>query len=170
MPGSAERLQKQLGLEVAGGNLTLDLARKWGDGKPSGPIVKGEALFPRVETGPVPEPGKKAPEFLPEMDFDQFQKVDIRVATVLAAERIPKSKKLLKLTVDAGEERTVVAGIAEHYAPEDLVGAQVVIVANLKPVKLMGVESRGMVLAASDENGVRLLSPRAECIPGCKVK
>ncbi|MFO8088640.1 MAG: methionine--tRNA ligase [Desulfatiglandaceae bacterium] len=170
MPGSAERLQKQLGLEVLGGRLTLDLVRKWGDGKPSGPVVKGEAMFPRVETKPEPEPMKKSPEFLPEIDFDQFQKVDIRVATVLAAEPIPKSRKLVKLTVDAGEERTVVAGIAEHYVPEDLVGAQVVVVANLKPVKLMGVESRGMVLAASDENGVRLLSPRAECAPGCRVK
>jgi len=170
MPGSAERLQKQLGLEVTGGKFTLDLVRKWGDGKPSGPVVKGEALFPRVETKSFPEPVKKSPEFLPEIDFDQVQKVDVRVATVLAAEPIPKSKKLLKLTVDAGEERTVVAGIAEHYAPEDLIGAQVVIVANLKPVKLMGVESRGMVLAASDENGVRLLSPRAACVPGCKVQ
>ncbi len=170
MPGSAERLQKQLGLEVLGGRLTLDLVRKWGDGEPSGPVVKGEAMFPRVETKPETEPMKKSPEFLPEIDFDQFQKVDIRVATVLAAEPIPKSRKLVKLTVDAGEERTVVAGIAEHYVPEDLVGAQVVIVANLKPVKLMGVESRGMVLAASDESGVRLLSPRAECAPGCRVK
>jgi methionyl-tRNA synthetase len=170
MPGSAERLQKQLGLEVLGGKLTLDLVRKWGDGKPSCPVVKGEALFPRVENKHEPGPMKKSPEFLPEIDFDQFQKVDIRVSTVLAAEPIPKSRKLVKLIVDAGEERTVVAGIAEHYAPEDLVGAQVVIVANLKPVKLMGVESRGMVLAASDENGVRLLSPRGECDPGCRVK
>jgi methionyl-tRNA synthetase len=168
MPGSAERLQQQLGLEVLGGKFTLDRVRNWGDGKPSGAVVKGEALFPRVEA--KPEPGKKTPEFLPEIDFDQFQKADIRVATVLAAEPIPKSRKLVKLTVDAGEKRTVVAGIAEHYTPEDLVGAQVVIVANLKPMKLMGVESRGMVLAASDENGVQLLSPRAECVPGCKVK
>ena len=170
MPGSAERLQGQLGIEVRGSSLTLDLVRKWGDGKPAGAVLKGEALFPRVETKSEPGPEKKSPGFLPEIEFDEFQKIDIRVATVIAAEPIPKSRKLLKLTVDAGEERTVVAGIAEHYTPEDLVGAQVVIVANLKPVKLMGVESRGMVLAASDETGVRLLSPRAECKPGCKVR
>ena len=81
-------------------------------------------------------------------------KVELRVAKVLGAERVPKSNKLLKLLVDAGtEQRTIVAGIAEAYEPESLVGRTVVIVFNLKPAKLMGVESNGMVLAASPENG-----------------
>jgi methionyl-tRNA synthetase len=81
-------------------------------------------------------------------------KVELRVARVIAAEPVPKSKKLLKLQVDlGGEQRTIVAGIAEAYAPDALVGRTVVIVANLQPAKLMGVESNGMVLAASPEGG-----------------
>ncbi|HEN21402.1 MAG TPA: methionine--tRNA ligase subunit beta, partial [Desulfobacteraceae bacterium] len=92
------------------------------------------------------------------------------VGTIKKAETIPKSKKLLKLEVDIGEPRTVVAGIAGSYSPEDLAGKQVIIVANLDPVKLMGVESRGMVLAAEDNSGIHLLSPDAETSPGSKVK
>ena len=81
-------------------------------------------------------------------------KVDLRVAKVLTAEKVEKSKKLLKLTVDAGaERRTLVAGIAEAYDPEMLVGKTVVIAFNLRPAKLMGIESNGMVLAASPEAG-----------------
>ena len=172
MPSSAERLQEQLGLALRGRDLTLDEARRWGEDKPAGSILKGESLFPRVETEaetkPAPEP--ESPPSVPEIDFEEFRKLDIRVATVLAAEPVPRSSKLLKLTVEAGGERTVVAGIAGHCTPADLVGTQVVIVANLKPVKLMGVESRGMILAASDDKGLQLLSPRAEIAPGSKVK
>ena len=85
-------------------------------------------------------------------------KVELRVAKVLAAERVPKSSKLLKLQVDTGaDQRTIVAGIAEAYEPDALVGRSVVIVANLKPAKLMGVESNGMVLAASPDGGKPLL-------------
>src|SRR3989304_3115620 len=85
-------------------------------------------------------------------------RVDLRVARVLAAERVPKSKKLLKLEVDLGsEERTLVAGIGDAYAPESLVGRTVVVVANLKPAKLMGIESNGMVLAASPDGGKPIL-------------
>jgi methionyl-tRNA synthetase len=81
-------------------------------------------------------------------------KVDLRVAKVLTAERVPKSKKLLKLTVDVGfEQRTLVAGIAEAYEPETIIGRTIVIVANLKPATLMGIESNGMVLAGSPEGG-----------------
>ena len=88
------------------------------------------------------------------IDINTFMSVELRVAKVLAAERVPKSKKLLKLRVDAGtDERTIVAGIAEAYEPEPLVGKLIVIVANLKPAKLMGIESNGMVLAASTEAG-----------------
>jgi len=96
-------------------------------------------------------PGTSAPE---RISIDDFMKVEMRVAKVLAAERVPKSNKLLKLQVDAGSEhRTLVAGIAEAYEPEALVGKTVVIVFNLKPAKLMGIESNGMVLAASPEGG-----------------
>ncbi|RLB22671.1 MAG: methionine--tRNA ligase, partial [Deltaproteobacteria bacterium] len=89
---------------------------------------------------------------------------------ILEAEKIPKSKKLVKLTVDMGEQRTIVAGVAEHYRAEDMVGKQVVVVANLEPAKLMGVESQGMLLAAEDENGVHLLVPDKKVIPGSKVR
>jgi methionyl-tRNA synthetase len=90
----------------------------------------------------------------PRITIDDFMKIDLRVAKVLTAERVPKSKKLIKLTLDLGyEQRTLAAGIAEAYEPEVLVGRHVVIVANLEPRALMGIESNGMVLAASPEGG-----------------
>jgi methionyl-tRNA synthetase len=92
------------------------------------------------------------------------------VAEVLAGERVPKSKKLLKLTVKVGEEvRTIVAGIAEHYEPESLVGRKIVVVANLEPATLMGIESNGMVLAASSGGALALLSLDKDLPPGAKV-
>ena len=104
----------------------------------------------------------EAPSATPEADtritIDEFMKVELRVAKVVTAERVPKSKKLIKLEVDLGlEVRVVVAGIAGAYEPEALVGRTVVVVANLKPAKLMGVESNGMVLAASLEGDVPML-------------
>ena len=88
-------------------------------------------------------------------------KVELRVAKVLEAEAVPKSKKLLKLKVDTGtDQRTIVAGIAEAYQPDQLVGRTIVIVANLQPAKLMGVESNGMVLAASPDGGLPMLVVR----------
>lgn len=88
------------------------------------------------------------------IEFDDFAKLDLRTGTIKAAERIPKADKLLKLTIDLGlEERTVVSGIAEHYAPEAIVGQKIVLVANLAPKKLRGVESQGMILMAEDEHG-----------------
>ncbi len=106
------------------------------------------------------------------IDIDQFFETELRVANVLEAEAIPKSNKLLKLTVDAGEEapRTVVAGVAKQYQPEELVGKQVVIVFNLKPAKLMGVESNGMVLAASEGDGAVLVRPIEPVTPGTRVR
>ena len=90
--------------------------------------------------------------------IDDFMKIDLRVAKVLTAERVPNSKKLIKMQIDLGsEQRTLVAGIAEAYEADALVGRHVVIVANLKPAKLMGIESNGMVLAASPEGGKPLL-------------
>jgi methionyl-tRNA synthetase len=90
--------------------------------------------------------------------IDEFMKIDLRVAKVTAAERVPNSRKLVKLEIDLGaEQRTLVAGIAEAYEAEALIGRHVVIVANLKPAKLMGIESNGMVLAASPEGGKPIL-------------
>jgi methionyl-tRNA synthetase len=106
------------------------------------------------------------------ISIDDFMKVELRVAKVLAAERVPKSSKLLKLTVDAGtEQRTIVAGIAEAYEPEAMVGRSIVIVFNLKPAKLMGIESNGMVLAASPEGGKpELLGFATPPPPGSRVR
>ncbi len=107
----------------------------------------------------------------PRITIDDFGKVELRVAEVLAAEPLPKSKKLLKLTVSLGaERRTLVAGIAEHYAPADLVGKKVVVVANLEPAKLMGVESNGMVLAGSADGKLAVLTLDRDLPPGAKVR
>src|SRR2546426_8047743 len=97
--------------------------------------------------------------------------LSLRVGLVIAAERVPKSTRLLKLQVDIGtERRQVVAGIGTKYAPEDLVGKRVVIVTNLKPAKLMGVESQGMVLAAGEEEVTALLTTMDDVPPGSKIK
>jgi methionyl-tRNA synthetase len=105
------------------------------------------------------------------IDISDFAKVELKAAKVTAAERIGGSKKLVKLQVDLGSEpRQVVAGIAESYAPEALVGKTIVLVANLKPAKLMGVESNGMVLAGSIDGKAVLCTFDAEVAPGTKVK
>ena len=104
--------------------------------------------------------------------IEDFMKVDLRVAKVLAAEKVPNSRKLIKLSIDLGsEQRTLVAGIAESYEPENLVGRIVVMVFNLKPAKLMGIESNGMVLAASPEGGKPILVGFDQEIPlGTRVR
>ena len=96
-----------------------------------------------------------------EITFDDFSKLDIRVGKVLTAEKMEKSNKLLKLTIDTGvDKRTVLSGIAQHYTPEEMVGKQVTLIANLAPRKMMGIESQGMVLMAEDGDGkLKLLQP-----------
>jgi methionyl-tRNA synthetase len=114
-----------------------------------------------------PEPGTSGDE---RISIDAFMNVDLRTAKVVAAEAVPKSKKLIKLHVDLGtEQRTILAGIAEAYQPESLVGRTIVIVANLKPAKLMGIESNGMVLAASPEGGKPVLVT-VDAEPGWRVR
>jgi methionyl-tRNA synthetase len=106
------------------------------------------------------------------ISIDDFLKVDLRVAKVLAAEKVPNSRKLMKLSIDVGtEQRTLVAGIAEAYEPEQLVGKTVGIVFNLKPAKLMGIESNGMILAASPEGGKPVLVAfDGDIAPGSRIK
>jgi methionyl-tRNA synthetase len=96
--------------------------------------------------------------------------VDLRVATVIKAEKIPRAKKLLKLEVDMGEARTIVAGIANDYEPEDIVGKQVIVVANLKPAKLMGILSNGMVLAAVEDGKCSIATLDKEVKPGTSLR
>jgi methionyl-tRNA synthetase len=105
------------------------------------------------------------------ISIDDFMKIDMRVAKVLAAEKVPNSKKLMKLSIDVGtEQRTLVAGIAEAYEPEQLVGRTIAMVFNLKPAKLMGIESNGMVLAASPEGGGAMLVNAEGASPGTRVR
>ena len=110
------------------------------------------------------------PEIKPEITLEEFSRVDLRVATVIHAERIPRAKKVLKLEIDLGKKRTIVAGIAQNYTPEELVGKQIIIVANLKPAKLMGVISNGMLIAAVDENGPTLASLDKPVDPGTPLR
>ena len=109
---------------------------------------------------------------MPEVQFDDFAKLDIRIGTVVAAEMVPDADKLIKCTVDFGElgTRTIVSGIATWKRPEELVHKQFPYVVNLAPRVLRGVESKGMLLAASDDQGVVLLAPAREVPPGTKLK
>ena len=112
------------------------------------------------------------PEEKPEIHYDDFAKLDIRIGKVVAAEMVPNADKLIKCTIDFGEfgTRTIVSGIAEWKKPEELVGKQLPYIVNLAPRVLRGVESQGMLLAASDETGVALLAPERDVAPGTKLK
>ncbi len=140
-------------------------------------IGKPELLFEKVEDDVIEAQLKKladikaanaaaaaaehVTEQKEEISFDDFQRMDIRVSTILAAEKVAKTKKLLKLTVDTGiDKRTIVSGIAEHFTPEELVGRQVLVLVNLAPRELKGIESKGMILMAEDASGkLELLAP-----------
>jgi methionyl-tRNA synthetase len=117
-------------------------------------------------------PRLDVPELKETIDYDTFAKTDLRVGLVLEAEEVPKSKKLIKMKVDLGfEVRTILGGIKEAYSPADLVGRRVVVVANLAPRPLMGIESHGMLLAASDNNSKPyLIAPPEDAQPGFIVK
>lgn len=182
IPIAAEKIWNQLGLTDFKSALLADAV--WG-GLPDGiQTKKGEQIFPRIEIEETKEeaasaPAKAAPaaevkkeeaeEALPQISIDDFFKTDLRVAEILTAENVKKSKKLIKMTVSLGTEtRTVVSGIAQYYKPEDLVGKHVIFVANLKPAKLMGIESQGMVLAASKDG--ELVVPFVDMPAGSRVK
>src|SRR4029453_10764397 len=143
----------------------------WGQLAPGTVVQKLSGLFPRIDTkSQAPVAAQSPVAEGSRIKIDEFGRVELRGAEVVAAEALPKSKKLLKLTVSLGQEqRTVVAGIAEHYAPADLVGKKVVIVANLEAAKLMGIESNGMVLAASTGGKLSVLSLDRDLPPGAKV-
>lgn len=188
MPATAAKMAKGLGLAENAPMVTLlDQGGKCGVLEPGTELVSGEPLFPRMDA--KAHMGKKQPkqERKPQkgqaksvpadtqglITFEQFKDVDIRVAEIKAADRVKKSDRLLKLTVAVPEERTIVAGIAEYYTPEELVGRQVLVVTNLKPAKLMGVVSQGMVLAAKTkvdgEERLVLTTVSEEIATGSKV-
>jgi methionyl-tRNA synthetase len=172
VPDSADAIWDQLGLTSrASAAQTPDL--EWGKLAEGTTIRTVVPVFPRIEENQeqnVTEPSVLA-DAQNQVSIEDFQKLGLKVAVIQSAEKIPGSKKLLKLSVDLGSEvRTVVAGIAEAYSPEELIGKQVIVVTNLKPVRLMGVESNGMILAASLE-GKPVLASVTQTVPkGTPVK
>jgi len=172
LPDAARKIRDAIG---ASGPLHLDAAVV-GRLESLPRVSRVSGLFPRVDTkGESRAPQREGkPETAPapgKIPITDFQKVELRVAEVLAAERVPKSKKLLRLSIKVGEEtRTLVAGIAESYEPASLVGRKIVVVANLQPATLMGIESNGMVLAASHEGTVSLLTLDKDVPSGSQVK
>jgi len=160
MPSTCDKLAKQLNVEVG----SWEKAKKF-DIEPGHRIGKPSILFTKVQTDNPSKPPK------PLVSIKDFEKLDIQIGGITKAEKIPSSKKLLKLELElAGERRTIVAGIAEQYPPEELIGKQVAIVTNLEPVKLMGVKSEGMLLAAEDEGKISILTADKPIRPGTKVK
>lgn len=194
VPVTAPKIYEQLGLGKPESFFMADAV--WGKLATGTKVQKGEPLFPRIEVTEAGETviaatkktaakaikaeapkaeakkeAKPAAAAAGEITIDDFAKIDLRVATVVAAERVPKTDKLIKLQVKIGdEERTIVSGIAQHYEPEKLIGKNVIVIANLKPAKLRGIESRGMVLAASDGEGNLVLADAPGIASGSKVK
>ena len=177
MPDTAKTMQKHLGLDPETPFYTLDLLRSWNTIVPETKLPKGITLFPRIDFEKIQKEraGIAASvladkEKIPDITLEDLSRVDLRVATVIKAEIIPRAKKLLKLEVDMGEVRTIVAGIASDYKPEDLVGKQVIVVANLKPAKLMGILSNGMLLAAVEDGKSSVATLDREVKPGTSLR
>ena len=176
MPDTANRIRQQMGLDESFNDQKLDSIAEWG-GLPSGrPLGRPTPIFPRKDA-PKEQTAKaestKAPPATDEnlVSIEAFQKLDLRVAEVIAAERIPKADRLLKLQVDLGDEkRQVVAGIAAHYNPDDLIGTQVILVANLKPTKIRGIESQGMLLAAAGKDDLAVATFEKAMPRGTQVR
>ena len=184
IPASAEKIWKQLGLSGSPLSVEIDGFR-WGDGAGTA-VAKAEVLFPRIDieqwkkdraaVPAAPKEEEKMIEHESEIDIDAFRSVEMRVAQVLKAEEIPRSKKLYKLSVDLGyERRTVCAGIKPFFKQEELEGRRIVMVTNLKPAKLCGIESNGMILAASVHDGesaeqVSLITPASDIPLGSRVR
>lgn len=181
IPIASEKIWNQLGLADFKDAAYKDLV--WGGIADGTHINKGPQLFPRIEIekdeeAPAPKKAeKKQPkkeekkeEKKEAISIDDFFKTDLRVAEILTAEKVEKSKKLIKMTVSLGdgETRTVVSGISEYYQPEELIGKHVIFVSNLKPAKLMGIESQGMILAASKDGSLKV--PFVDMPAGSRVK
>jgi methionyl-tRNA synthetase len=199
MPHTAVQLAQQLGLSFDFSKPVPQTAYEWETPLAEVKISKGPGLFPRIELNPqgaktvndapippqpptaIPTPTTAAPQTSTlaapapvapaQISIDEFMKIQLKTAKVISAERVPKSEKLLKLQVSLGsEQRQIVAGIGKKYEPEALIGKTIVIVANLKPAKLMGIESQGMVLAAGDSEVRGLITLLEDVEPGTKVK
>jgi methionyl-tRNA synthetase len=179
MPGSARALLNSIGLPAEENDLRWDKLQTFGLLPAGVRVNRGAPLFPRIEPeqvealvarvrAPADGAAPTTPS-LPTVEIAELKKIDLRVGLITSAERVRKSDKLLKLLVDLGEPepRQLVAGIGKAYAPEQLIGKRIMVVANLKPVKLMGIESRGMLLAAGPSGAnVCLAEFTADLPPG----
>jgi len=170
MPLKANEIWEQLGLESDLEKIRLDEDASWGKLQ-SGILVKpGKIIFPRIDTK------KKDPKEVKEdkvniISYDEFKKIDLRVGKVITAEEVQGTDKLLKLEVTLGDEkRTIVAGVKKHYSAEEILGKKIVIVTNLQSVKLRGIESQGMLLAAVDKDNVVLLTIDKDITEGSKIQ
>jgi methionyl-tRNA synthetase len=175
MPKASRMMQEHLGIPSAEPYQTLEDLKTWGKTQPGATLPKTVSLFPRIEPDRQEAKNrartKKESPAKAQITLEAFQQADLRVATIRNAEPVPRSKNLLKLKIDVGEERTIVAGIAKHYRPEDLLGKQIVVVANLKPIKLMGILSKGMLLtAATKKEPSRLITVDGPVKPGTPLK
>lgn len=168
MPETSKEIQRQIGAD--GSLCTWEMANQWGMLPETLTICKGKALFPRIDTekeikeldeliSPKPMTDSENVNTIKLIDIEDFAKIKLIAAKIKDCEPVKKSKKLLKLKLDDGSgERIVVSGISNYYKPEELIGKTVILVSNLKPVKLCGVESNGMILAAScEKNGVKVI-------------
>ena len=181
MPQTSEIMRKHLGINENDALSSLDRIAQWGTIQSGTVIPEPVSLFPRIDTkkqkNQLPnnnnQKSKKnpLPDLKPEISFEDVLKLDLRIATVTQAEKIPKANKLLKLEIDLGtEKRTIVAGIAKSYSPEEIRGRQVIVVANLKPARLMGVESQGMLLAAVADDASTIATVEKSVPAGIPVK
>jgi methionyl-tRNA synthetase len=172
MPGKIEEFASIFNYDTD--DLLSGSAREWGWMKPGREIKKGDALFPRIEIGKQAPPKEAASESRREkqdyIEFDDFKKLNLKVARVVSAEKVEGADKLLKLQIDLGsEKRQIIAGVAEYYKPEELEGLNIIVLTNLKPVKIRGIESNGMLLAAEDKRGLSLVTLDSDRSPGSSV-
>jgi methionyl-tRNA synthetase len=180
MPETAERIWSALGEEKTPGQLLITQFNFYGF-KHGQKVNKTQALFPRIELKEfigeikksiIPEESSRKQEAKMDLiSFEEFKKMDLRVVKVLTAEKVPGTNKLLKLQIDLGnEQRQIVAGVAETYAPEDLIGKEFIVIANLQPAVIRGIESQGMLLAAEVEGQAIIPFFDQEVPPGTEVK
>ena len=179
MPDTPQKIWEQFGIPED--LRSWESAREWGLYSSCRAVEEREPLFPRIDLEKEmaelaknyarnEEEVKNLPGILPQIQIDDFAKLDLRVAKVVSCEKVKKSDKLLKLQLDIGiETRQVVSGIAKYYSPEDLVGKKVIMIANLKPAKLMGIESQGMILAASNGDKLVLATVDGDIPAGSKL-
>jgi methionyl-tRNA synthetase len=176
MPDTAKTMQTHLGMDSKKPFYNLDALKAWKTLKSGTTLPKSITLFPRIDfkknklfLSEADDLSSMIPAIKPEVTIGDFNKIDLRVGTVTHAEIVPRAKKLLKLEVDIGEKRTLVAGISGSYNPKDLEGKQVIVVANLKPAKLMGILSNGMLLAAVDDDDCAVATFDKKVKPGTSI-